>query len=235
MNFIIGNKTFTFNKPVQNLKLHDLNLIADFDLKKYQEVLLQESIHHLYSKHWNYYTEIQKINVTQKHLREKVKKSEILAYHYVEASLNLNRVCEYGWILPTNFKNIPCSRKTMSLTGLKVWPREVYVVLEQVGACLSCENCITCKYKTRNLKEVTTCIKKIDWSEIYLFMGDEKEDLIIIPKEQRKCKVCNNCFKCSAIPIGFCKNHKVCKHSSRKFTKDVKLVYGNFKNCTYLK
>lgn len=55
------------------------------------------------------------------------------------------------------------------------------------------------------------CCKIIDWTNIYVFMGESDSECKEFTKIPRDCPVCAQCYKCS-VGASYCRTHTVCKH-----------------------
>lgn len=232
----LNEKTFSFYPEMYKKKIYDLNIVSNFQLN--ENLLLKESIYKLYSKNWLYFTTVEHNLVSIQHFLEKIKKSEILAYRLVSGSFANNNIYDYGWV-PINKTEANLARKEPFLLGSNVWPNEVYFLIQSKGKCFcGVPNCFLCEYKTRDEEKNVSCLQKIKWDNIFLYLGEKKEDLIILNKnelkggaERRNCKVCIKCVRCNNLSNSFCKTHRICRHKTTKLKNSVQLKPIKFKNC----
>lgn len=110
------------------------------------------------------------------------------------------------------------------LNTQRVWPRYVYVRITKECACSCLPNCVRVSVLTRDdisgsskLEKLikpknTYCIRQIPWEDVYPMMGSNNDSVVeSLVKENRLCKTCAQCRKCSNSPE-FCRDHKVCRH-----------------------
>lgn len=159
----VGDKIFNLSYTSIIKKVHDLNIVSNFDINLYDKYFLDHSIYEVYAKNWRYYTEVCRNNVSIANMKDRVRNGDILAYFLAEGSSDMGGIptntFSYGWIKP-NAEEFDLTSKHTNLSGLRSWPKEVYFFIENVGNCLMCPpGCIRCVYNSR-FKEETNMYQK---------------------------------------------------------------------------
>lgn len=230
-------------------KRTDYTIITNFDLVEF-ESLFPEEIKPLLRKNWYYHLHVQPLRLNRQHLRKKVESGGILSYCFVDLLYIGYNDCVYIGFLPTKNQNFEDSfkeivnnanytssdnEKNECLVSMqKVWPRNISIQLKKVGKCI-CDNkgCICIEYLDRNLKSQKSCIRIIDFTDIYIIMGSSNEQCGEGFKEPRVCTVCAKCYKCSK-SVTYCKTHaKKCNHKLTSIDEDrIKDLYiSEFQKC----
>lgn len=225
-----------------NLSANQLPWLNDF---------VPESLKDAISSNWRYYihSNVLQKTITHSKLQQRVMGGKLLAYQYTEKMLPNGQPCIYLGILPTTtltptlendtHKKCMLSHDTNNNKPIeKVWLRELIISLIYIGECYDCimlgvntckKWCILVK-GPRNLKLINVCQRNINWTRIYIFMGNvlqqqqKKEDLAATTASSTntpsvtlknindvRCPVCRQCIDCQKA-ITFCRKHRTCKH-----------------------
>lgn len=118
---------------------------------------------------------------------------------------------------------------------LHIWPRKLVIYLQKAIMCPCLrkakqnvvndpdtrdenvdDDCVRCMFVQRNQKRITCCIRRINWSNVYVMMDNYDANCVELLKEPRSCPVCAQCPKCSN-SIKYCRTHRTCKHVARPF------------------
>lgn len=182
--------------------------------------------------------------ITSQHLNQRVRGGEILAYKYAECVIEGNQAVYCGYI-PTIKQVDPTGvHNTCRFSLQEIYPRKLYVYLaRRVGRCV-CSFDKKLGERTAAITSTTTtsdhltpppkniectrwlvklydgvdrayCSKSIDWSNVYVFMGEPDTNCKEFMKIPRDCPVCAQCYKCSVGGF-YCRTHVVCKHKRAK-------------------
>lgn len=247
----IGTSCFRSKKKLYMSEFEDYTVVADFIVEDYKDLFPLE-LKLLLNPNWFYHLHVPPLRIQRNHLQMRVIGGSILAYQFSDdLSISGNNVVYFGFLPTINkrfddaFNQIINQNDDESLnskpvfdepdkhkclgSAQKVWPRKLYVRLDRVADCACGEDCLCVKVYTRDKKYQNFCLKTIDWSKIYVFMGDFDEKCKEGSKVSRTCIICANCFPCSQ-RIDYCKSHKNCKHTVGA-VKGSKLFAAEFKKC----
>jgi hypothetical protein len=212
----VGDITFKSYKPLFQMFMKDYICISNVDLENYKSNL-PESIKDKLKHRWLYSVsasskEEEDLRITD--LQYRVKGGQILAYKHFPFSINDSPCVYYGFI-PSYKQNLSSVHSECRFSLTAHWPREIYIYLENRGACFVHSDCLLIGYKNYDrskLDELWHTSEKTILLGAYFFMGNTVDDQEIFkPKEQRTCQVCAQCEKC-ALLVEWCRSHKVCKH-----------------------
>lgn len=225
-----SSKNFENLNNLKPYKFTDYTVLCDFDLNPYIHYFPTDLKIALESR-WCYYIHISPVHITRKTLKQRVNGGIILAYQYCDDfSISGNEVSYIGFIPSSNKINVENTHSKCYITSQKIWMRELKLVITLASSCPCSENCIQCNIRDLDLNIVQCCIKKIDFSKIYIHMGDvDKNCIESIIKKPRACVVCGKCPKC-AINVNYCNTHKKCNHKTTKIDELTSLYNLQFKS-----
>lgn len=211
----IGDSVFHTRTPYCYVtNFDDYTLITTTDFTNFIQYAPTKIIPRLESR-WRYVLHVSHGNrlfVDTDLLNARVIGGEIVGYGYRLCSIAGNDCAYYGFIPTEN----ECLRDTHSKQQLKlapVFPRKLYLYLENSGICRCSEGCLRWTSLTYS-KEVAAksyCGKNIEWDELYITMGDMACD---DGGMARDCYVCSQCHACESSAFR-CRKHRVCKHRYR--------------------
>lgn len=245
----VGKSCFKSKNKLYEIKFDDYSVIADFCIEDFKELFPKELKPKL-GLNWYYHMHVPPLRIQRHHLQKRVIGGGILAYQFSDdLSISGNNVVYFGF-LPTVCQNFDDSFKSITketesvpseivfdepnkhkclVSAQKVWPRKLYIYLRRVASCACGEDCLCVEIENRDRRKQNYCLKSIDWTKIYIIMGDLDEMCREGAKESRTCTICANCFNCSK-SVDYCKSHKVCKHTVSAVNGS-KLVMSEFKKC----
>lgn len=213
--------------PFYVYKFLDYKIICDFVLTDFMKNKCPTRISDEYKENWKFVLNVpETVNpiITEKHLLKQTVRGGIIAYCINEYSIRERNVTYYGFV--TSFDNEITKgfhNKEKIHNNKKIWPREIYIKIKSnINLPCFCGNdCKLVTIKLRNNKNNSFCFQNIPWNRIFLFMGDFKDEIRrTMPVLQRNCVVCNSCNRCNK-NIGFCRFHKICKHTRREYITTV--------------
>lgn len=232
-----GNVTLFGDKDLYTMRRQDFTLVTTdpFD-GQYVPLELKKQLHN----RWYFALHVSHgmgLTVTRNALTARVTGGQILAYRYVELSIEGNNCVYYGFIPSVTSDQAPASEewvftrqyesqrniaafngegthRVSRIATKAMWPRKMIVYLKksQMG-CDCSDGCSMWSLKLSEKKgNIVSCMKRIPWSQIYVMMGDEDETCVDVRKEPRLCVVCARCYDCSKSST-FCRTHKKCNHT----------------------
>lgn len=215
--YVIGKTNFMDKRGLYITKMGDYEILSteDFsDFVKYAPMSLRQAI----VGRWRYSIHISygmSPSITRDLLYARVVGGQILAYKYLECSIEGNESVYYGFIPSIeNYSLQDSTHSTCRFVMQSIFPRLLYVHLSRSTPCSCSANCWYWKVTLHEaLIEHTFCGKNIPWSRIYVIMGELDTNCTesVDTKESRECPVCAQCFECSIRPR-YCRIHRICKH-----------------------
>lgn len=227
----VGKETLLSEKTLYKTEMTDYTILTD---APFDSTFAPKEIKPLLKKKWIFKLHVNQTLsplITRPVLRDRVEGGQILAYRYTECSVAGNQCVYYGFI-PTIEKTFKDAHKTCYISSMDVWPRTLYVYLQQSYACTCSDGCNSWKSRMSDSKTFSSfCKKKIKWDQIYIMMGGYDKDCHDYIKDFRSCSVCAQCFDCSK-SVKYCRKHKQCKHKTAKPLEEVKeIVNSSIKQC----
>lgn len=234
-NLQICMKHYTKSTSWYLTKMDDYTVVSNINIYEYIYALPLE-IKPKLSQRWMYTLNVPyKPNsvISKQVLHSRILRGSILAYMYVKCSFGLNHCVYYGY-LPAENVTISDTHKICRISGVKEWPRELYLELIFHSVCTNHDKCGRFLIGNRDGKSNIICINTIDWSNVSLTMGAIKVTNSLSSKEMRVCKACAQCIKCYSLNT-FCRAHKKCTHKQRaedemnfcKLVTNIKLKRNN--------
>lgn len=189
----------------------DYTLITDRDFTPFLRYA-PTSLLPLLQPRWRYVLHVSHGNrlcVSPDLLQARVIGGQIVAYAYRRCSIAGNECAYYGFI-PTLDVTLRDTHHEPHLTLQPVYPRKLYVYLEQRGICRCSPNCVRWAMLTYRggLGGASFCVRRIDWTDVYPLMGDMIET---DEDAERRCYVCSQCYACQ-VSASRCRKHRVCLH-----------------------
>lgn len=246
--YIINDIRFIMNNPKKSTyvtEMKDYTLITDEMLLPTDYQYIPMEIKRLLSDRWYFVIHVSHgmtPSINRTILRARVTGGELLAYKYVECSIEGNECVYYGY-LPTIHKlensEIAGTHLKCRISSVSIWPRKLYIYLKRDCICRCSDNCWYWSVQLENRETIRRyCFKKIPWNNLYIMMGENDESCAENLKEPRICEVCAQCFECSNSP-NYCRRHKKCTHKrSIMFNLDennTNIVESNIKSCNKFK
>lgn len=223
--YIIGSTQFRDRRGLYLTKMNDYEILSTEDFSDFT-VYAPESLKRALSPRWRYSVHISYgtlPSITRDLLYARVIGGQILAYKYLECSIDGNESVYYGFLPSADNYSVQESTHTTArflMTG--VYPRLLYVHLTRSTPCSCSRDCWYWKVMlSDSLIEHAFCGKNIPWSRVYAIMGelDEQCSETVDAKDARECPVCAQCFECS-IGARYCRAHRVCKHKQATLLSD---------------
>lgn len=220
--------TYKSDRAIWKTEMPDYTILSDEDFTNYVKYAPQSLKEHIRQR-WIYNMHIGQSyssTINSQQLNQRVRGGEIVAYKFAECMIEGNQAVYCGYI-PTikPVAEMTGTHKTCRFSLQEIYPRKLYVYLvRRVGRCV-CSfdekatalniNCSRWQYKLYDGEDRVCCSKAIDWSKIYIFMGEPNTDCKEFMKIPRDCPVCAQCYKCSVGGF-YCRTHIVCKHKKAK-------------------
>lgn len=223
--------TYKNDRAIWKTEMPDYTILSDdnfTDYVKYAPKSLKEHIR----QRWIYNLHIGQSyssTITSQHMNQRVRGGEIIAYKFAECMIEGNQAAYCGYIPTIKPINLEGTHTTCRFSLQEIYPRKLYVYLvRRVGRCV-CSftetasttsnndniNCSRWQCKLYDGDDRVYCSKTIDWTKIYIFMGEPNTDCREFMKIPRDCPVCAQCYKCSVGGF-YCRTHVVCKHKKAK-------------------
>lgn len=222
---------YTNDRVLWKTDMPDYTILTDYDFTPcipYAPESLKEAL----CPRWIYNLHIgqsESSKIKYSNLQQRIKGGEILAYRYTECIIEGNEAVYCGFI-PTKApktEDLIGTHKICRFSLQEVYPRKLYVHLKRMpGRCFcTFENskddfdtstmCFQWKGLMYNGSERIFCSKKIDWCNLYVFMGEADEECKEFTKIPRDCPVCAQCRQCN-IGAFYCRKHITCRHKKAK-------------------
>lgn len=221
----IDKYQFFDNINLYTTEFRNYTLITTRDFTPYMEYAPLDLIKTL-QKHWHYGVHVSygmAPLITRETLNMRVNGGKLLAYKYIECSIEGNECSYYGFVLSRKTDDIMSrlvTHRDCRIAATAIWPRKLYIYLRYLGPCICSSNCTIWSICMKDGETYRSfCIKKIPWSDCYVMMGEQNTDYIDELREPRSCSVCAQCYDCSRKPT-YCRKHRVCKHKFKNFTFD---------------
>lgn len=231
-DYKICDTRFVNTKGLFVTDFKDYTILSDVDFTnniKYAPKSLKREL----TSRWQYTMHVSNgINpsITRDILEGRNTGGQILAYKYLECSIEGNECVYYGFI-PTIDVKIKNSQSICRFSMMAIYPRKLYVYLEKISACLCSEECIKWRVTLNDsTTKILVCGKKIPWSKIYIMMGSGDDSCVEMFKTPRECIVCAQCYDCNKSPK-YCRRHKICKHKQTSMYDGILFKKSTIKIC----
>lgn len=215
--YTIGDTHFLDKRGLYMTRFEDYEILSTEDFTEFSR-FAPRSLKRALSPRWRYAIHVSygvQPSVTRDLLYTRVIGGQILAYKYLECSIEGNESVYYGFI-PT-LDNYTIRENTHSRCRFRVqavYPRLLYVHLARCTPCNCSEDCWYWKATLHEgLSSHAFCGRNIPWSRLYVMMGelDRECSETVDAKDARECPVCAQCFDCS-MGARYCRTHRICKH-----------------------
>lgn len=231
-DYKIFDTRFINTKGLYVTDFEDYTVLSDVDFTdnvKYAPKSLKSEL----TSRWQYVMHVSHgmtPSITRNILEARNTGGQILAYKYMECSIEGNECVYYGFI-PTIDVKIENSHNTCRFNMMAIYPRKLYIYLNKICACLCSEKCIKWNITLNDsTTKLLVCGKKIPWSKIYIMMGSGDESCEEMFKEPRDCLVCAQCYDCNKSPR-YCRRHKICKHKQTRIFDGISFNKSTIKTC----
>lgn len=223
--YSIGNTHFVDKRGLYITRMLDYEILTTEDFSDFASYA-PKSLRRAISSRWRYAVHVSYgtlPSITRDLLYARVVGGQILAYKYLECSIEGNESVYYGF-LPSidNYAVQEDTHSTCRFLMQAIYPRLLYVHLTRTAPCSCSSDCWYWKTTLSDaLTEHTFCGKRIPWSRLYVIMGelDVTCNETVDAKEPRECPVCAQCFECS-LGARYCRTHRVCKHKQAASRSD---------------
>lgn len=212
-------------RAIWKTEMPDYTILSDSDFSSYSKYA-PKSLKEKIKSRWLYNLHIGQSDsstVTSQHLHQRIKGGELLAYKFADCIIEGNTAFYCGYIPTIKPENTLGTHQTCRFSLQEIYPRKLYVYLtRRPGRCV-------CSFDDNDVQQNTNyecaqwqvhmydgsyrvfCSKTINWSDIYIFMGESDTECREVTKILRDCPVCAQCYKCS-IGAFYCRTHVVCRH-----------------------
>lgn len=225
-NFERAGFTYKSDRAIWKTEMSDYTILSDEDFTDYVKYAPPSLKEHIRQR-WIYNMHIGQSyssTINSQQMNQRVRGGEILAYKFAECMIEGNQAVYCGYVPTIQPADLTGIHKTCRFSLQEVYPRKLYVYLvRRLGRCVcsfdenaaASNDCSRWQIKLYDGENRICCSKNIDWTKIYIFMGEPNTDCKEFMKIPRDCPVCAQCYKCSVGGF-YCRTHVVCKHKKAK-------------------